>query len=77
MDKFFNAISTVLNAVGTILMAIVIIGGALLGGLVAWFILGAMESNLWVRMGGTIAAGFISGFLSWMLVNIAALINLD
>ncbi|MEL6824781.1 MAG: hypothetical protein AAFN91_00930 [Pseudomonadota bacterium] len=77
MDKFFNAISTVLNAVGTILTAIVIVGGALLGGVVAWFILGAMESNLWVRICGTIATGFISGFLSWVLVNIAAFINLD
>jgi len=77
MDKFLNAISAVLNAVGTVLIAVIIIGGALLGGAVAWFILGAMESSVWVRIGGTIAAGFISGFLSWVFINIAAFINLD
>jgi hypothetical protein len=77
MDKFLNGISAVLDAVGVILMAVVILGGALFGGVLAWFILGAMEPNIWVHIGGTIAAGFISGFLSWILVNIAAFSNLD
>lgn len=58
-------------------MAVVILGGAQFGGVVAWLILGAMESNMLVRIGGTIAACFISGFLSWMLMNIAAFFNLD
>ena len=77
MDKFLNAISAVLDAIGTVLMAVIVIGGSLLGGCVAWFILGVMEVSLWTRIGGTLAAGFVSGFLSWVFINIAAFIDLD
>lgn len=77
MDKFLNAISAVLDAIGTVLMVVIIIGGTLLGGCLAWFILGVMEVSLWACIGGTLAAGFVSGFLSWVFINIAAFINLD
>jgi len=77
MDKFLDAISAVLNLVGTVLMAVIVIGGALFGGSVAWFVLGAIDSGLWARVGGTIATGFISGFLSWVFINFAAFLNLD
>lgn len=77
MNKFLDAVSTALNVVGTVLMAVIVIGGALLGGTVAWFVLGGMESGPWARVGGTIVAGFISGFLSWVFVNISAFLNLD
>jgi hypothetical protein len=77
MDNFLNAISAVLNVVGTVLMAVIVIGGALLSGGVAWFVLGGMDLGPWARVGGTIAAGFISGFLSWVFINVAALLNLN
>lgn len=77
MDKFLRSILTVLDAAGTILMAVVVLGGALFGACLAWFILGGMETGPLLRTSGTVAAGLISGSLSWVILNIAAFLNSD
>ena len=77
MGKFLNTVMAVLNAVGTVLLAIIVVGGALLGGSAAWFVLGEMETGLWTRTGGTVGVGFIAGFLSWLIFNMAVLLDLD
>lgn len=77
MDKILRGFLTVLDAVGTIAMSIVVLGGALFGGCLVWFILGGMETGPFWRTTGTVAAGLISGFLSWAILNIAALFHSD
>lgn len=77
MDKFLKSILTVLDAVGTMLLAVVVLGGALFGACLAWFVLGAMETGPLLRTSGTVAAGLISGFLSWVILSIAAFLNSD
>ncbi|WP_213270600.1 hypothetical protein [Hyphomonas sp.] len=77
MDKVLRGFLTVLDAVGTIAMSIVVLGGALFGACLAWFVLGAMETGPVWRMTGTVGAGLISGFLSWAILNIAAFFNAD
>lgn len=67
----------VLASLGVILNAFILFGGATFGAGIAWFILGAMEVGPLARTGGTVAAGLVSGFLTWAILNIAALLHSD
>jgi hypothetical protein len=68
---FWATISVLSFVIG----AVVVLGGATLGGFVAWFVLNGTGAEPWMCVAGTAAASLVSGFVAWLLMNVFSILN--
>lgn len=77
MERFLRVVSSLLDAIGTLVTAIVILGGGVVGAALAGLFLAAENFGPVLYWGGVLAGGLAGAFLTWLAMRLFFLLGVD
>ncbi len=77
MERVFRIVSSVLDGVSLLVTVVVILGGGVVGGFLAWLSLLAEEAGPLLLWSGAGAGALAGAFLTWVAMKLFSLLGVD